>query len=284
MKKITIVSLIMLLGFAYSTDLAAQIQTPAPSPACKMTQTVGLTEVTLEYSRPGKKGRTIFAADGLVPFGKMWRTGANAVTKVTFSDDVTVEGAALKAGTYGIITIPTAESWTVNFYTHESNSWNSYTEKTPAASVNVKTGELPFSVESFTMSVGNITTTTADIHLLWDNVMVNVGIEVEVDSKVMAAIEKTLGGPTVGDYYAAGSYYHDSGKDLNKALEYVQKATMVDEPRFWQVRRESLILADLGRKEEAVKAAKKSLKLAEKAGNADYIKMNKDSIAEWTKM
>jgi tetratricopeptide (TPR) repeat protein len=113
--------------------------------------------------------------------------------------------------------------------------------------------------------------------------IVPVKITADSDKTVMASIEKVLAGPSGNDYFNAASYMHDSGKDLNKALEYVRKATQVASPAFWQVRRESLILADLGRKAEAIEAAKKSLELAKVANNMDYVRMNEKSIAEWTK-
>lgn len=260
-----------------------QIRTPAPSPSSTVKQAVGLTEITIDYSRPGVKGRTIFAADGLVPYGKMWRTGANAPTQISFSDDVKVGGKELEGGDYVILTIPTASSWTVNFYPAEGGGWGSYTEKEPAASVKANTDALPFSVESFTIAFNNITSTSADLMFYWDQTIAAVPIEVEVDKKVMADIERVMSGPTQNDYFAAASYYHESGKDLNKALEYIQKATSMEPARFWQVRREALILADMGKKKEAIAAAKRSMKLAEEAGNDDYVRMNKKSIDEWMK-
>jgi len=277
MKKLFILTLAIAL--CYSVD--AQIKTPAASPSAKIMQTVGLTDVTVEYSRPSMKGRTIFSADGLVPYGKMWRTGANQVTKITFSDDVTVGEAKLGAGTYAITSVPTGSSWTVNFYEHESNSWSSYTEKTPTAAVRVSPQSTNNSVESFRISFENLKDTGADLTMAWSNTAVVVPVGVSVDERVMKNIEQVLAGPSGNDYYNAASYYHTSGKDLMKALELVQKATNVDKPKFWQVRREALILADMGKFADAIKAADKSMQLAKAAGNDDYIKMNKESIAAW---
>lgn len=264
-----------------STIALGQIRTPAASPSAKFEQAVGLTNITVEYSRPGVKGRTIFG--DLVPFDKVWRTGANQATKITFSDDVTVEGKALSAGSYAILTKPGKMSWDVHFYKHESGNWSSYVEKTPDAVVTVKPIEVPaITVENFFITFANLKSDGALLELIWNHTIVPINIGVETHSKVMAAIDKTLAGPTVGDYYNAGAYLHDSGQDLEKALMYVQKATSGDSPRFWQVRKESLILADLGRKAEAIAAAKKSLKLATAAGNDDYVKMNTDSIKKWS--
>lgn len=260
----------------------AQIQTPAPSPTAEVKTRVGLTDVTLLYSRPSMKGRTIFAADGLVPFGSVWRTGANSATKLSFSDDVKLGGQALKAGDYALLTKPGANEWTVMLFPYESTNWAGYPEKTPAATFTVKPEKLGNSVESFTMDINNYSNDGAHIELMWDMTKVSLPLAVEVDGKVMAAIDRMMAGPSANDLYAAASYMHDTGKDLNKALEYIQKANAMS-PQFWTLRRESLILADMGKKADAINVAKKSLEMAEKAKNDDYVRMNKASIAEWSK-
>jgi len=259
-----------------------QIRTPQPSPTSETKQTVGLTEVSLVYSRPSVKGRTIFTADGLVPHGEIWRLGANQATKISFSDDVKVGGKVVKGGDYALLSKPNEKSWEIMFFPYETGNWGSYVEKTPAATVKVDAQALPFSVESFTMMLGDLTSNTANLYVMWDKTAIAIPIEAEVDKKVMAGIDKVMAGPSANDYYAAASYYHDAGKDLNKALEMIQKATKVEKPAFWQVRREALILADLGKKDAAIEAAKKSKALAEKAGNKDYVRMNEKSIKEWT--
>jgi hypothetical protein len=284
MKRQFILFLSFVVLSATTFTVSAQINTPAPSPSCEMTQDIGLTKVTINYSRPGMKGRTIFADDGLVPFGKMWRLGANSATKITFSDKVKIGGKDVEAGSYAVLAMPNAKEWKFNFYPYESGSWGSYVQKEPAASVMAKsysTGEV--SVESFTIAIGNLTNTTAMLEFLWEKTYVAIPMEVYVDERVEKEIKRVLAGPSAGDYYAAASYYHESGKDLNQALEWVQKATHVDKPMFWQVRREALILADLKRYPEAIKAATKSMELAKAAGNDDYVAMNKKSIANWSK-
>ena len=258
----------------------SQIRTPAPSPAASFTQAVGLTEISGEYSRPGVKGRAIFG--DLVPYDKVWRTGANAATKITFSDDVQVEGNDLKAGSYAVLTKPGMSSWDVHFYAYESGNFGSYLEKDPDLVVTVTPSTMPMSVERFLITVGGMTDNGAVLQFIWDTTLVPVQITVNTEERVMANIDRVLSGPSNGDYYAAGQYLFNSGKDLEKALMYVQKATHSDNPRFWQVRQESLILAKLGRKAEAIKAAKKSLELATAAGNDDYVRMNEKSIKEWS--
>ena len=130
--------------------------------------------------------------------------------------------------------------------------------------------------------LGDLTMNTANLYAMWEKTIIAIPIEADVDSKVMANIDQVLAGPTSNDYFAAATYYHETGKDLNKALKMIQKATNVEKPAFWQVRREALILADLGKKDEAIEAAKKSKELAEKAGNQDYVRMNEKSIEEWS--
>lgn len=281
MKKIHY--LFMSLFLAGATFTNAQIVTPAASPSCKLEQKVGLTDVKIEYSRPSSKGRKVFGADGIVSYGTFWRTGANNVTKISFSDDVMVEGVAVKKGDYALVTKPGADAWAINLYKYDSGNWSSYTEKTPDASATVKPMMSANAVETFTIDFGNIEMSKATLMLSWEKTIVPVTIGVEVDKMVMASIEKVMAGPGAGDYYNAATYYHDTKRDLNQALEWVRKATKVPSPKFWQVRREALILADLGRYKEAIEAAQLSKELAAAAGNDEYVKMNNASIADWMK-
>lgn len=274
---------IVAFAFFLISGIGAQISTPAASPSCKIEQKVGLTDIKVEYSRPSAKGRKIFGADAVVSFGNFWRTGANSVTKVSFSEDVSVEGMAVKKGDYGLLTKPGADSWSVNFYKYDGGNWSAYIEKTPDVSVMVKPVMLSQQVETFTIDFNNIETTQTTMTLSWEKTLVPVKIGVEVDKVVMANIEKVMAGPSTNDYYNAASYYHDSGKDLEQALEWVKKANKVSSPKFWQVRKEALILADLGRYKEAIEAAKLSKELASAAGNDEYVKMNEISIATWMK-
>lgn len=266
----------MFVGFTQ-----AQINTPAASPGQKIEQKIGLTDVTVEYSRPGKKSRKVFGQDGLVEYGKFWRTGANAATKITFSDDITVGGKELIKGSYAILVKPEANSWMVNFYPYESGSWGSYTEKTPTITAEAKTMSLGSEVETMTINFDSFTDSGANLVFSWDKTSVALPLVVSTDEVVMESIEKVMAGPSNNDYYNAASYFYSSGKDLNQALTWIQKATKVDNPKYWQVRREALILGELGRYKEAISAAKISKELAATAGNDEYVKMNETSITEW---
>jgi hypothetical protein len=278
MKKVLLIA----IAFTMSYAVNAQIQTPAPSPAAKIEQKVGLTDVSIEYSRPAMRGRTIFG--DLVPYGKLWRTGANLRTVVTFSDDVTVGGKALKSGSYAILTIPQADKWEVIFYTEHQGGGApaELDESKVAARVSVDVYPMPMAIQSFTISIDDVTSGSAVIGILWENAYVGVSFEVPTDAKVAANIKKVMDGPGFGDYYASASYYFAEGKDIAQAKKWIDKAmSMTDTPRFWQLRQQSLIYAKAGDKKGAIAIAKKSLADAEKSKNADYIKMNKESIAAW---
>jgi tetratricopeptide (TPR) repeat protein len=262
----------------------AQVKTPQASPKASVTQTVGLTEVAIDYSRPSAKGRTIFG--DLVTFGKLWRTGANQNSMVTFSDDVIIDGKTLKKGKYAIFTTPKADSWEVFFYTDTQNWGNpeNWDESKVALKTSVKPETLNRNVETFTIAINNLDNNFAHLEISWEKTIVAVKFEVPTNKTAMASIEKALNGPSKEDYYAAGTYFFQSNGDMKKALEYVNKALdMSTEKPFWQLRQKSLIQAKLGDKKGAIETAKASLAAAEAAKNNDYVKMNKESIAEWSK-
>ena len=275
-------SLILTLLLAASATLGfAQIRTPAASPSAKVMQDLGLTTVTVEYSRPSVKGRKIFAEDGLVPFGKIWRTGANQATKVDFGEDVVINGKSIEAGEYAILTKPMKGYWSFMLYPYESGSWNSYVEKTPAVTFDGKAVASDQKVESFMIYFDGLTAESANMNFAWDKTMVSVPVTTEVNDMVEKAIKRTLAGPTAGDYYTAGNYYFTSGGDMNKAYEMVKKANEMEKDKFWRVRTEALILAEMGKYGDAIDKAEKSLALAKTAGNDDYVRMNEKSIKEW---
>lgn len=282
MKKLFLIA--CLVAFTYAAD--AQITTPQPSPFSKIEQKVGLTDVTLEFSRPGMRGRTIFG--DLVPFGKVWRTGANANTKITFSTDVTVNGQNLKAGSYAIYTIPNKDKWEVMFYT-DTNNWGTprnWDDSKVAVKMSADVMPMPMKIETYTMTFDDLTNNSAVIGILWENTYVGIQFETPTDKAVQASIDKVMNGPGANDYYAAAVYYKQSGKDVAQAVKWIDKAIELtkDQPRFWYYRQQSLIHAMAGNKKGAIAAAKTSLDLATKAGNADYVKMNKDSLKEWGAM
>lgn len=279
MKKFVLFAVVALLA----VSLEAQIQTPAPSPFSVLKQTVGLTEVTVEYSRPSMKGRTIFG--DLVPYDAIWRTGANMNTTITFSDDVKVEGKDLKAGTYAIYTRPNEAVWEVIFYTDTNNGGlpQEWDASKVAATVKVEVYPIPMPIETFTISIDDMHNNGASLGLMWEKVYVGVKFEVPTVAKATSSIEAVMAGSDISanDYFAAAQYYYDEGVNMDKAKEWIDKAVSMNEEAFWMFRVQSLINAKLGDTKGAIEAAKKSLVLAQAAGNMDYVKMNKDSLKEW---
>jgi len=270
---------------AISMSTFAQIETPAPSPFQKIEQKVGLTDVTLEYSRPSMRGRTIFGS--LVPYGAMWRTGANSSTKITFGDDVMVGGKEVKAGTYAIFTKPSAQSWDIYLYSDSSvntppENWD---ESKVAAMVSAPVYPMPMAVETFTMTFDDLKNDSVNIGILWDKSYVAVPVKFHTDKAVSASIDRMMSGPGAGDYYSAAVYYLEADKDINKAKMWIDKAiSMREQPAFWYHRLQSLIYAKSGDKKGAVKAANTSLSLAKEAGNNDYVALNQKSLKEWGAM
>ena len=278
------IKLLTLLIVLTSFTFQAQIKAPQPSPTSKIEQSIGLTDVTLEYSRPSMRGRKIYG--DLVPFGKKWRTGANANTKITFSTDVVIDGKTLKKGTYAIYTIPNKNSWDVIFY-NDTKNWGlpkEWDDKKVGVKTSAKTETMPFTIETFEMGFDNLADANhGSLFILWEETLVSVKINVPTEKIAMASIDKVMAGPSANDYFAAASYYNKSGKDLNKALTWADKAVEMNPDAYWMTRQKSLIQAEMGDKKGAIATAKTSLEVAEKAGNADYVKMNKESIAEWSK-
>lgn len=281
MRSLVLTLIVAFLGIG---SMNAQLNTPQPSPSAELEQQVGLTDITINYSRPSMKGRTIFA--DLVPMNTLWRTGANKNTMITFSTDVTVGGEDLKAGTYAIFTKPMADEWEVYFYTDTNNNGTpgEWDDTKVAAKAMAKSTKLPITMETLMMNIGNITNNSADFQLIWENTMISLPINVPTKAIVQKSIDQVMAGPSNRDYYDAAGFYLDEKENLATALEYVNKAISMDYEKFWTVRRKALILAEMGNYKEAIKAAERSLELAKAANYDAYIRMNEKSIAEWKKM
>ena len=265
------------------TETKLKITTPQPSPKATVEQRVGLTDVSVEYSRPGVRGRTIFG--DLVPFGKTWRTGANSNTKVTFSSDVSIDGQTLNAGSYGLYTVPNENSWEIIFYSESDNSGvpRDWDDTKIVAKTSVEVYSMPMNVETFTITFDDVSSTSAVIGLLWEKTYVGIKFEVPTDKLVSETIDAVMAAsPEAGDYYNAAIYYRQQDIDIKKANEWMEKAmSLIEKPAFWQLRQQSLIYAKMGETEKAIAVAEKSLELSKEAGNEAYIKMNTQSLAEW---
>ena len=283
MKKTMITLLFFGVAFFAANILQAQIETPAPSPFAKLEQQVGLTDVTIEYSRPGKKGRELFV--DVEKWGKKWRTGANASTKITFSEDVKIEGNDVPKGTYAIYSIPDKENWTVMLYKDLTmgGNFSKYDENQELLRFQVKTVIMDTEMENFSFLIDNIRDDHATIAFMWGKYYIPFKLEVEVESRVMAAIENTMGGPTRNEYYQAARYYYNNEKDLQQALAWVRKANDI-EKKYWQLRLEAQLHAKLGDRNRALAKIADSTTEAKAAGNNDYASANDKMAEEWRKM
>ena len=277
--------LITALFFIYSVGFS-QIKTPAASTSSKLEQTVGLTEIDIQYNRPSKKGRSIFG--NLVPYGKKWRTGANSSTKISFSTDVEISGTTIKSGTYSVFSIPNENEWDIIFYS-DAELWSipaDWDDNKIVLQSSFKVNKIASGneIETFTVSINNITNNNADLIFAWDDTYVKVRIDVPTSQIVDGSIQEVMGGtPKATDYYAAAVYYRQENIKLDVALKWINKAMeMTENPRFFQLRQQSLILAANKFYKEAIEVARRSLRLSIEAGNEDYVKMNNDSIAEWS--
>lgn len=282
MRAIIFTLLLFTVNLSFS-----QINTPRVSPASEVEQMVGLTEIEIEYSRPSMRGREVFG--NLVPFGKVWRTGADNSTKISFDTDVIISGKTIQSGTYSIFSIPNKESWEIIFYS-DVELWGvprdwSENKIVFSSMFDVKKLKKSNTVETFTISFNDLTNNDVNMSISWENTSVDIKIEVPTRSMVESDINKVLSdNPKSSDYYAAAVFYRQENINLDKALEWMNKAIEMNEsPRFWQYRQQSLIMAANDKFAEAVDAATKSLNLAIEADNQDYIKMNRESIAEWSK-
>ena len=262
----------------------AQVTTPPASPRGKIFQQLGLSQVEVDYSRPSARGRDIIG--GLVRYGDIWRTGANKNTTVSFSDAVDVAGKPLAAGKYALYTRPSANQWEVYFYKKNNmgNASSNWEVDQVALTVVVQPVYFEPMVETFTISFSDLKSNSGTLNLIWEHTLVPISLKVPTETKALESIEKTLSDqPKAGDYYQAAVYYLEENKDLKKAQEWMEKALDVREkPAYWMYRQYALILAKRNYKKSALKAIKKSLALAEKAGNKDYVIMNKASIAAWS--
>jgi hypothetical protein len=261
--------------------------TPQPSPKSTVMQRVGLTDVTITYSRPSLKNREAFgAASPLAPYGKRWRTGANATTSIKFSDDVTIEGKKVPAGEYGLYTVPNANEWTVvlNKNLKQGADVDGFKDDQDVARFAIKPYKLASKVETFTISFAELTPATANVDMLWGLTGAKFKITADVDGKVMAQIDDKViknATPSAGDLAAAAVYYNDNNKELKQALTWIQKAN-ASEPKFWNVNTEAKIRLKMKDYKGAITAAEQSKKLALASSppNNEYVKMNDELIAE----
>ena len=272
MKKI----FLLLAITACSVSFAQTLVTPQPSTTQTIKQNFGLSTIELSYSRPNAKGRVIFGE--LVPFGKVWRTGANQASTLTFGDDVTIGDKKIAAGKYGLLSIPNKDNWILIITKQlDVTSPAAYKEENDLVRVNVKPMAVANKVETFTMQFSNVKPSSCELNLQWENTTVSLPISTDVDSKVMSQIDNIMTKDNL-PYFNAAMYYLESGKDLNQALTWFNKAIEQNSGAFYMHYQRASCLAKLGKKQEAITAATKSLELSKAAKNMDYVKLNEDLL------
>lgn len=271
---------ILLVLFTLSlTGVEAQnIKVPTASPLQKISQQFALSNIDIEYSRPSVNGRVIFGK--LVPFDKIWRTGANASTKITFGEDVKVNGHDVKAGTYALYTYPSKEEWKITLYSDLKlgSGFAAYNQDHEVLALTVPVRKLQNLVETFTIQVANITSTSADIVLSWEKTAVSFNVEADIDADVMSSIEKSM--KDNRPYYQASAYYLQNNKDLNQAYEWAVKASEQNPNAYWILLNKAKAEFAVGKYKDAITSANLVRTKAEAAGNSDYVKIAQDIIAE----
>ena len=251
-----------------------QIDLPAASPSATVIQQVGLGTVSVDYGRPSLKGRTMFG--DRVPYGKVWRTGANKITNITLSETMTLSGKALSAGTYGLYSIPANDSFTF-IINKDAKAWGAYDYKevNDVIRLVVRPERSIMKTETLTFEFVDITPTSATLQVRWDETVARLPISNDADTRVMAQIkEKTASATASTDtYFGAASYYLDTNRDLTQALVWANKV-VEKSTEYWTYHLRAKIEAKLGNCKAARADAQVSLDLAKKAGDDAYIKNN----------
>ncbi len=283
-SKIFLVLVALACGFTLvSSAQTPKVDFPAASPACTLKQRIGLTDIEVEYSRPGIKGRTIFG--GIVPYGQVWRTGANEATKITFSTAVKLDGQDVPAGSYALFTIPGENEWTI-ILSKNSSQFGAfqYDPKDDLVRFQVAPKEMAETIETFTIEFNRVRDDSAELNLVWDKTVVPMKIKIELTDKLVPQIEAAMASPdkkSDGFYFQAATFYYNHDQDLNKALSWVN-AGLADHPgiAFEMLHLKAQILAKQGDKTGAIAAAKESSELSIKAEGPDnsFEKMNQDLI------
>lgn len=275
MKKF-LVTMVIAACFLQNTE-AQQLQTPAPSPSTTVKQEFALSSVEVNYSRPAARGRKIFG--DLVPYGKVWRTGANSATTISFGEDVTFGDKKIPAGKYGLLTIPDAGSWTIILSKQlDVTSPAAYKQDQDIARITVQSGNLPITIENFMIVFDNITSNSMQMNMVWENTGVSIPIKAAIEEKIMAQINDLMNKDNK-PYFQSAMYYMENGKDLNTALGWFDKAIAQNPSAFWVQHQKANCLAKMGRKQDAIAAANKSIELAKVAKNDDYVALNQKLIA-----
>jgi len=274
MKKISLA--LLFAASVLTTANAQELKLPALSPSCKIVQEFSTSNIEISYSRPSMRGRKIFG--DIVAYNEVWRTGANAATKFKFGEDVMIAGQEVKAGEYSVYTIPSNDQWEVIFNKGLSN-WGTmgYDKKDDVARFMVKSETLSTPVQTFTINISNITLNSCIIELAWEKTKISIPVKANNEERLLGAIDKAINKPNI-PYFQAANYYYETNQDLNKAMEYVNKALAQNPNAFYMYHLKAKIAQKQGNKEEAIAAATQSIELAKGTANEKEYKRNNEKI------
>lgn len=269
---------LLILALLGALTAHAQLRLPAQSPSATLKQAIGLTELEISYSRPSMRERQIFGPEALLPHGAPWRVGANAATKITLSDQVSVDGTLLPEGAYTLLAWPGPKTWRLSWYAYDSTDWTVYMDLKPVLELEIPIVKNNTEVETLEFRFQEVSMNSAVLLIEWERIQVRIPLRVDEEKKIARALKRSLNGPSQFDYYFAALYLHESQTDLERALTYIQKVTDSDTAQFFQVSREAMILNDLGQTQAAKKVAQRGLELSQKAGNNDFVRINRKII------
>ena len=279
-QKLRLFSAAIAIAALTSTTLNAQLKVPAPSPLQTVKQAFALSDITVEYSRPSARGRVVFG--DVVPFGKVWRTGANNATKITFGEDVKVEGMDVKAGTYAIYTIPNKDSWEIMLYKDLTLGGNVEEYKKENELIRFIVEPVAMSgdkVETFSIDFSEMNANNTKIELVWEKTRVPFKVVADIDSKIMKTIDNTIVKDT-RPYFQAASYYYDNDKDLKQAAEWADKAIANNPKGYWIYMLKAKIQAKQKDSKGAIATAEQVIKIATEEKDDAYVSQAKKLIAE----
>lgn len=279
MKKL-VLSLLLLSGLSFSS-FSQDFKMPTPSPSAQIEQQFSTTHIKLDYSRPSVKGRKIFG--DLIPYGKLWRTGANAATKISFGEDVKINGTHVPAGTYSLYTIPGADKWEIILNKSLENWGNTgFNESENILKISVKPTQLKDLVESFTIDVNNLTTNSATVSISWEHTKVSFEVTAENRDRIISYLEKEIQGPKP-PYSQAANYYLEQNYNLEQALTYADKALEQNQNAFWLHWLKAKIYHKMGNQKSAVASALKAYEISKGTDYEDEYKKNYEKMQKGMK-
>lgn len=263
----------------------SQIEVPLVSPRAELKQTIGFTEITVNYSRPSARGRKVMGQ--LVPYGRIWRVGANESTKISFSDDVKIAGHPVPAGTYALYAFPQEKEWTIVIHkntSHWGDGRDEYKSTEDLLRFSVVPQNIKFYQETFLIDFDDLSHKRANMTWTWEKTRVSFLIEVDTDSKMMSQIESAIeSNPTADTYYQSARYLQEENKMHQQALLWLEKAHQLAGDKYYIHRVWALVLAQSGDYVNAIMHAEKSKQLAALESKDEFVRMNELSIEEWQK-